>query len=82
VYEPIHGSAPNIAGKGLANPVGTILSLALLFRLSLQREDIAATIEAAVAGQIDAGVRTPDIAEPDSCVVTTGEFGALVARAI
>jgi 3-isopropylmalate dehydrogenase len=79
VYEPIHGSAPTIAGKGLANPVGTILSLAMLFRISLLRDDIAAAIENAVARVIDSGRRTPDIADAGSEILTTSNMGEAVA---
>ncbi|HQY31961.1 MAG TPA: 3-isopropylmalate dehydrogenase, partial [Thermomicrobiales bacterium] len=79
VYEPIHGSAPTIAGKGLANPVGTILSLALLFRISLGRNDIGEAIEQAVGDVLTANIRTPDVAEPESRLVSTAEFGAEVA---
>lgn len=82
VFEPIHGSAPALAGTGRANPVGTILSLALLFRLSLLRDDIATAIESAVAQVISGGQRTPDIAEKGSHVLTTAEFGAVVAKAL
>ena len=82
VYEPIHGSAPTIAGKGVANPVGTILSLAMLFRISLQRDDVATAIEASVARIIDSGRRTPDIADADSEVLTTSGFGSAVAAEI
>ena len=62
LYEPIHGSAPDIAGKGIANPCGTILSAAMLLRHSLGLEPEAAAIEAAVAAAIEAGVLTPDLA--------------------
>lgn len=61
LYEPIHGSAPDIAGKGIANPTGTILSLALLFQYSLKLENEAAVIEAAVEKAIERGARTADI---------------------
>jgi 3-isopropylmalate dehydrogenase len=61
LYEPIHGSAPDIAGKGIANPVGTLLSAALLLRYSLQLEAEAAGIEAAVDATITAGHRTADL---------------------
>ncbi len=64
MYEPIHGSAPDIAGRDLANPVGTILSAAMLLRLSLGREDAAAAIEHAVGAALDAGWRTGDLADP------------------
>ncbi len=65
LYEPIHGSAPDIAGRGIANPVGTILSAALLLRHSLGLESEACEIEAAVYRALDAGLRTADIASAD-----------------
>ena len=61
VYEPIHGSAPDIAGQGIANPVGTILSAAMLLRHSLEMESEAASIERAVQGAIGSGARTADL---------------------
>ena len=64
LYEPIHGSAPDIAGRDLANPIGTILSAAMLLRLSLGREDAAAAIENAVAATLDDGLRTADLVPP------------------
>ena len=63
LYEPIHGSAPDIAGQDKANPIGTILSAAMLLRMSLGREDAAAAIEAAVSRAIDKGWRTGDLAD-------------------
>jgi 3-isopropylmalate dehydrogenase len=63
LYEPIHGSAPDIAGQDRANPIGTILSAAMLLRLSLGREDAASAIEAAVAAALDGGWRTGDLAD-------------------
>ncbi len=62
LYEPIHGSAPDIAGQDRANPIGTILSAAMLLRLSLGRADAAAAVEAAVSATLDAGFRTGDLA--------------------
>jgi 3-isopropylmalate dehydrogenase len=61
LYEPIHGSAPDIAGRDLANPIGTVLSAAMLFRLSLGRDDVAIAIEAAVSAALDDGYRTADL---------------------
>jgi 3-isopropylmalate dehydrogenase len=61
LYEPIHGSAPDIAGKDVANPLATILSAAMLFRWSLGRVDVAEAIEAAVAATLEDGYRTPDL---------------------
>ena len=64
LYEPIHGSAPDIAGQDKANPIGTILSAAMLLRLSLGRDDAASAIESAVSAALDAGWRTGDLADP------------------
>ena len=61
LYEPIHGSAPDIAGKGIANPMGTILSAAMLLRYSLHEEEAAKAIEAAVDKALSDGYRTPDL---------------------
>jgi 3-isopropylmalate dehydrogenase len=78
LYEPIHGSAPDIAGRGIANPLATILSVAMLLRHSLGLEREAAAIEAAVDGVLDDGVRTGDIAAPGMEVVGTRVMGDLV----
>jgi 3-isopropylmalate dehydrogenase len=64
LYEPIHGSAPDIAGRDLGNPIGTILSAAMLLRLSLGRDDVAAAVESAVSGALDDGLRTADHLPP------------------
>jgi len=64
LYEPIHGSAPDIAGQGVANPCGTILSAAMLLRYSCEAEEAAAAIETAVSAAIRSGARTRDIAAP------------------
>ena len=64
IYEPIHGSAPDIAGRGIANPYGTILSIALLLRHSLKLEQEAAALEAAVNAALAGGARTADLAAP------------------
>jgi 3-isopropylmalate dehydrogenase len=86
LYEPIHGSAPDIAGRDLANPIGTVLSAAMLLRLSLGREDAAAAIEAAVSAVLDAGYRTADLVPPSGetgelrRVGTTGMTAAIVER--
>lgn len=82
VFEPIHGSAPDIAGQGNANPTGTIMSLAMLLRLSLGLETEAAAIESAVHSTIERGIRTPDIADATSPAVSTASFGDAVASAI
>ena len=78
LYEPIHGSAPDIAGQGKANPCGAILSAAMLLRHSLGAPKAADAVEAAVAGCIRAGVRTRDIAARGQAHVGTREFGAAV----
>lgn len=75
LYEPIHGSAPDIAGRDLANPIGTILSAAMLLRLSLGREDAAAALEAAVSGTLDAGFRTADLIAANGDETTLGRVG-------
>jgi len=74
LYEPIHGSAPDIAGKGVANPSGAILSMALLLRYSLDAPVAAAAVEAAVAGALAVGARTRDIAAAGEASVGTHEF--------
>lgn len=82
LYEPIHGSAPDIAGQGIANPLATILSAAMLLRHSLGLEREAQTVEAAVDAVLDTGVRTGDIAETGTEVVGTVVMGDLVAARI
>ncbi|GAB4527305.1 MAG: 3-isopropylmalate dehydrogenase [Anaerolineae bacterium] len=74
LYEPIHGSAPDIAGKGIANPIGTILSAAMLLRHSLGLEEEAAMVEQAVAEALAAGLRTADISTPGEKAATTVEM--------
>ena len=80
LYEPIHGSAPDIAGQGKANPLAMILSSAMMLRLSLGLEAEAAAIEAAVDQVIADGLRTPDIAGTGSKVVDTVKMGDAVAE--
>jgi len=80
MYEPIHGSAPDIAGQGIANPYGTILSAALLLRYSLGLSQEAACIEAAVDSALDAGVFTADLASEGSAVPTRDATAAVLAR--
>jgi len=82
LYEPIHGSAPDIAGKGIANPLGTILSAAMLLRYSLKQEAAAKAVEKAVETVMDAGYRTADLATPELKKVSTQEMGHLVAQAL
>jgi 3-isopropylmalate dehydrogenase len=75
MYEPIHGSAPDIAGKDIANPLATILSVAMMLRYSLNQENLADKIEAAVNRVLDQGYRTQDIAGDGNSVVGTSEMG-------
>ncbi len=82
LFEPIHGSAPGIAGRDAANPVGAILSAAMLLRYAVGSDEGARLIEAAVAQVIAAGLRTRDTAAPGERAVGTGEFGARVASAV
>lgn len=82
LYEPIHGSAPDIAGKGIANPLATILSTAMLLRHSLGLEAEALAIEGAVDQVLNQGVRTADISDTGSETVATSVMGDLVARHI
>ncbi|HEX7057475.1 MAG TPA: 3-isopropylmalate dehydrogenase [Bacilli bacterium] len=82
LYEPVHGSAPDIAGQGIANPIATILSVALLFRLTFGYEDAANSIEKAVKQVLDAGHRTADIATDKSKAVGTAEMGNLICDAM
>lgn len=78
MYEPIHGTAPDIAGKGLANPLATILSCAMLLRYSVGAEEGARKIEEAVEKVLSHGFRTADIAKKGEKVVSTGEIGEAV----
>jgi 3-isopropylmalate dehydrogenase len=78
LYEPIHGSAPDIAGRGIANPLATILSVAMMLRLSFGLEREAAAVEEAVEEALTAGYRTPDIMEEGGTPVGTREMGRQV----
>jgi 3-isopropylmalate dehydrogenase len=82
VYEPIHGSAPDIVGQGIANPLGTILSTAMLLRHSLGLAGEASAVEAAVESVLAQGYRTPDIAGPEARIVGTVQMGDLVVKAL
>jgi 3-isopropylmalate dehydrogenase len=82
VYEPIHGSAPDIVGQGIANPLATILSAAMLLRHSLELEDEARAVEAAVEVALAEGYRTKDIYEKGSTLVGTEEMGNLIIERI
>lgn len=81
LYEPVHGSAPDIAGKGVANPIATILSFAMMLRYSFGRGACADLLEAAVTDVLESGIRTADIVEEGSRKVGTAEMGgAIIAR--
>jgi 3-isopropylmalate dehydrogenase len=89
MYEPIHGSAPDIAGKDIANPLGAILSAAMMLRYSFGLEKEAMAVEAAVNAVLDAGLRTVDIARrgktdggQDERIAGTREMGAAVVEAL
>ena len=82
LYEPSHGSAPDIAGKGVANPLATILSAAMMLRFSLNQPEAAERIEAAVKKVLAKGLRTPDIHSAGTTKVGTREMGEAVLRAL
>jgi 3-isopropylmalate dehydrogenase len=80
LFEPVHGSAPDIAGKGVANPIGAILSAAMLLRFGLVLPEAADVVERAVAAVLHAGARTADIAAPGEPTLGTREVGERIAR--
>ena len=82
LYEPIHGSAPDIAGRGVANPIATILAAAMLLRHSLALDAEATAVEVAVAGAIDDGALTADLASSSRAALTTSEVGVRVVARI
>ena len=82
IYEPIHGSAPDIAGKNMANPIGTILSAAMMLRYTFRLDEPARAIERAVERVLEAGYRTADITSPGSRTVGTDEMGELICREV
>jgi 3-isopropylmalate dehydrogenase len=82
LYEPCHGSAPDISGQGLANPLATILSAAMMLRYSLNAPDAAVAIEEAVSRVLDQGLRTPDIHTEGTRKVSTSEMGDAVLAAL
>ena len=82
LFEPIHGSAPTLAGKDVANPIGTIGSVALLLRHAAQAPDQAAAIDAAIEGALEAGCRTADIAEPGAPVLSCSAMARAIAERI
>jgi 3-isopropylmalate dehydrogenase len=82
LFEPVHGSAPDIAGRGIANPIGAIASAAMLLRYGVGLLEAAAAIEQALSAVLAAGARTPDLARPGEPTVGTREMGEEVARLV
>jgi 3-isopropylmalate dehydrogenase len=82
LYEPIHGSAPDIAGQGVANPVGTVLSAAMMLRHSLSMAQEADVVEAAVDAVLSAGHRTRDLAKAGEKALNTTEMTALIVEQV
>ena len=82
LYEPVHGSAPDIAGKGIANPLATILSAAMMLRYSLGERGLADRVEAAIGAVLDQGICTADLDIPDARFVRTTELGDAVLAAL
>lgn len=82
MYEPCHGSAPDIAGQGKANPLATILSVAMMLRYTLASADAAQAIEDSVSAVLDQGLRTPDIYSEGTTLVSTVEMGEAVLAAV
>ncbi|MGI6112793.1 MAG: 3-isopropylmalate dehydrogenase [Mahellales bacterium] len=78
LYEPVHGSAPDIAGQNRANPIATIMSVAMMLRYSFAMEEEAAMVERAVAATLEEGYRTGDIMEPGMTLVGTREMGSMI----
>ena len=82
LFEPVHGSAPPLAGRDVANPIGAIATVALLLRHGLKQPEAAAAVDEAVAAALDAGARTQDLALPGEAWIGTAEMGARVAELI
>jgi 3-isopropylmalate dehydrogenase len=82
MYEPVHGSAPDIAGRGVANPIATIASFGMALKYSLGLSDLADTLDAAIADVLDSGLRTADIATPGQNAVGTAAVGDAVIAAL
>ena len=82
LFEPIHGSAPDIAGRGIANPIGAIASVALLLRHGLGLPDAADAIDRGIAEALDAGARTQDIGDPSGPTLSTREMGERIKHAV
>jgi 3-isopropylmalate dehydrogenase len=82
LFEPVHGSAPDIAGRGVANPIGAVASAAMLLRYGLKQPEAATMVEQAVAGVLKAGLRTADLARPGERAVGSQAMGEEIARRI
>jgi 3-isopropylmalate dehydrogenase len=82
LYEPIHGSAPDIAGRGIANPLAQILSVSMMFRYSLKRADLADRVDVAVRRVLQQGFRTVDIAREGETAAGTAAMGNAVVAAL
>ncbi|MFN3868922.1 MAG: isocitrate/isopropylmalate family dehydrogenase, partial [Hyphomicrobiaceae bacterium] len=82
LYEPVHGSAPDIAGKGLANPIATIASFAMALRYSFDLGTEADLVEGAISSVLDQGLRTGDIMQPGMTKVGTTEMGSAILAAM
>ncbi|MEE9352314.1 MAG: isocitrate/isopropylmalate family dehydrogenase, partial [Thiotrichaceae bacterium] len=82
MYEPIHGSAPDIAGQGLANPLATIMSVSMMLRYSLEQSGLADKIDTAVEAVLKQGLRTQDIFVEGTTKVSTSEMGDAVVNAL
>jgi 3-isopropylmalate dehydrogenase len=80
MYEPVHGSAPDIAGKGVANPLAMILSLAMMFKYSFERDDIYKLINKVINSILKKGYRTKDIFTDKDSLVSTNDMGDLVLK--
>lgn len=78
MYEPVHGSAPDIAGQGVVNPLAMILSVAMMLRYSLDRNDLSDRVTSAVGDALDRGLRTRDIMDDEKQVASTGEMGGAI----
>ncbi|PJF38565.1 MAG: hypothetical protein CUN54_10575, partial [Phototrophicales bacterium] len=81
LYEPVHGSAPDIAGKGLANPVAMIASVAMMLHYTLEQPQIAAAIENAIEKVLEIGYHTADLRMSGGTIVSTSRMGELIAEA-
>ncbi len=81
-YEPVHGSAPDIAGTGKANPIGAIASAGMMLEYSFKLPELAARVQRAIAAVIDKGYRTADIVSPGKSLLTTTQMGEIICKAI